>query len=130
LCILVYILQLLFSKHFDILIKPEVDIKSKEEKKREEKLRKHLLIMQQKILSKTTGITQKIPENRGLLKNKIITLFNENLSLFSLTDNLYQKHLELITEEDLKPILTEIYQKYHSFGGLEKSPKEKWKKVC
>ena len=35
-----------------------------------------------------------------------------------------------ITEEDLKPILTEIYQKYHSFGGLEKSPKEKWKKLC
>ena len=41
-----------------------------EEKKREEKLRKHLLIMQQKILSKTTGITQKIPENSGLLKKK------------------------------------------------------------
>ena len=97
----------LFSKHFDILIKPEVDIKSKEEKKREEKLRKHLLIMQQKILSKTTGITQKIPENSGLLKNKIITLFNENLSLFSLTDNLYQKQLEYITEEDLKD--------YHNF---------------
>ncbi len=92
----------LFSKHFDLLIKPELDIKSKEEKKREKKLRKHLLIMQQKILSKTTGVTQKIPENGGILNNKVITLFNENLALFSLTDNLYQKQLEYITEEDFK----------------------------
>ena len=35
-----------------------------------------------------------------------------------------------ITEEELKPILSEIYQKYHSLGGLENSVKEKWKKVC
>ena len=91
----------IFSKHYDLLIKPEFDQKSKEEKKREEKLRKHLLIMQQKILSKTTGIPFKIPENGGLLKDKIIILFNETLSIFSLTDNLYQKQLEYITEEDL-----------------------------
>jgi hypothetical protein len=57
--------------------------------------------MQQKILEKTTGIAQKIPENGGMLKDKIITLFNETLSIFSLTDNLYQKQLEYITEEDL-----------------------------
>ena len=92
----------LFTKHFDLLIKPEVDQKSKEEKKREEKLRKHLLMMQQKILSVTTGVAQKMPENGGLLKNKIICLFIETLSLYSLTDNLYQRHLKNITEEDLK----------------------------
>jgi hypothetical protein len=92
----------LFSKHYELLIKPEFDQKSKEEKKREEKLRKHLIIMQQKILSSTTGIIQKIPENGGLLKPKIINLFNANLALFSLTDNLYQKQLEYINEDDLK----------------------------
>ena len=92
----------LFSKHFELLIKPEIDQKSEEEIKREEKLRKHLLIMQQKILSKTTGIAQKIPENGGLLKNKIIKLFNETLSFYSLTDNLYQQQLEYITEEEIK----------------------------
>jgi hypothetical protein len=43
-----------------------------------------------------------MPENGGMFKNKIITLFNENLAIFSLTDNLYQKQLEYITEEDLK----------------------------
>ena len=91
----------LFSKHFELLIKPEIDKKSNEEKKREEKLRKHLLIMQQKILSKTTGVVQKFPENGGLLKNKIITIFNETLAIFSLTDNLYQKQLEYINEEDV-----------------------------
>ena len=95
----------LFTKHFDLLIKPELDQKSKEEKKREEKLRKHLLMMQQKILSKTTGVAQKMPENGGLLKNKIICLFNETLSLFSLTDNLYQSHLKEISENDLKEYL-------------------------
>ena len=92
----------LFSKHYDLLIKPKLDQKSKEEKKREEKLRKHLLIMQQKILITKTGVAHKIPENGGLLKNKIINLFNESLAIFSLTDNLYQKQLEYITEEDLR----------------------------
>ena len=92
----------LFSKHYELLIKPEFDQKSREAKKREEKLRKHLIFMQQKILSTTTGITQKIPENGGLLKPKIINLFNENLALFSLTDNLYQKQLQYINEEELK----------------------------
>ena len=92
----------IFSKHYDLLIRPEVDTKSKEEKKREEKLRKHLLLMQQKILSKTTGVTQKIPENGGMFKDKIIGLFNETLSFFILTDNLYQKQLENISDEDIK----------------------------
>ena len=97
----------IFSKHYDLLIKPEIDQKSKEEKKREEKLRKHLLIMQQNILSKTTGVSQKMPENGGIFKDKIIALFNETLSLFLLTDNLYQQQLENINEEDIK--------EYHKF---------------
>ena len=91
----------IIKKHYDLLIKPEADKKSKEEKLREEKLRKNLLYMQQKILSKTTGVTQKLPENGGLFKNKILNLFNETLSIFALTDNSYQRQLENITEEDV-----------------------------
>ena len=91
----------IITKHYDLLIKPESDQKSTEEKRREEKLRKHLLLMQQKILSKTTGVTQKLPENEGIFKNKILNLFNETLSIFSLTDNTYQRQLESITEDDM-----------------------------
>ena len=91
----------IITKHYDLLIKPELDTKSPEEKRREEKLRKHLLLMQQKILSKTTGVTQKLPENGGIFKNKILNLFNETLSIFSLTDNTYQRQLEAITEDDM-----------------------------
>ncbi len=38
--------------------------------------------------------------------------------------------LSNITEEELKSILTLIYQKYHSLDGLEKSQKEVLRKVC
>ena len=91
----------IITKHYDLLIKPEVDQKSQEEKLREEKLQKHLLLMQQKILSKTTGVAQKLPANGGLFKTKILNLFNETLSIFSLTDNIYQRQLDNITEEDM-----------------------------
>ena len=91
----------IIKKHYDLLIKPEADQKSPEEIMREEKLRKHLLYMQQQILSKTTGVTQKLPENGGFFQNKILHLFNETLSIFSLTDNIYQKQFENITEEDM-----------------------------
>ena len=119
----------IFSKHYDLLIKPEIDEKSKEEKKREEKLRKHLLIMQQNILSKTTGVSEKMPENGGMFKDKIISLFNENLALFSLTDNLYQKQMENITEEDIigfhtfcnKIEKTNFYNIMKFFDGKEHS---------
>ena len=92
----------ILCKHFDLLIKPELDVKSKEEIKREEKLRKHLLSMQQNILSKTTGLSNKMPENGGLFWNKIINMFNETLSIFALTDNTYLKQLGSISEEDIK----------------------------
>ena len=42
-----------------------------------------------------------MPENGGLFTDKIINLFIENLSLFSLADNLYQKKLNFITNEDI-----------------------------
>ena len=58
--------------------------------------------MQQKILSKTTGVAQKLPANGGLFKTKILNLFNETLSIFSLTDNIYQRQLDNITEEEKK----------------------------
>ena len=42
-----------------------------------------------------------MPENGGLFTDKIINLFIENLSLFSLADNLYQKKLNFINNEDI-----------------------------
>ena len=119
----------IIKKHYDLLIKPELDQKSEEEKKREEKLRKHLLLMQQNILSKTTGITQKLPDNGGLFKNKILNLFNETLSIFSLTDNIYQRQLNHITEEDMNEYDTFIknikdqnfYRIMHITNGVQHS---------
>ena len=91
----------LFSRHFDILIKPNLDMKDKEEIEREKALRKHKLEMQNKNLKSKTGVTIKIPENGGLFTDKIINLFIENLSLFSLADNFYQKQLNSITNKDI-----------------------------
>jgi len=90
----------LFSKHFDLLRKPNIDLRNKEELERET-LRKHKLEMQNKNLNRTKGILTKIPENGGLFTDKIINLFIENLSLFSLADNFYQKQLNSITIEDI-----------------------------
>ena len=91
----------LFSRHFDILIKPNLDIKGKEEIQREKTLRNHKLEMQNKNLNRKKGVNTKIPENGGLFTEKIINLFVENLSLFSLADNFYQKQINSITNEDI-----------------------------
>ena len=91
----------LITKHYKILIKPSLDKKSEEEKKREKKVRKHFLVMQDIISSKTTGVKIKMPENGGLFTDKIIFLHNETLSMFSLADNSYQKHLDYINDEEL-----------------------------
>ena len=91
----------LITKHYQILIKPSLDQKSEEEKKRERKLQRHFLKMQDKIASKTTGVKIKMPENGGLFTDKIILLHNETLSLFSLADNSYQKQLDFIDDEEL-----------------------------
>ena len=91
----------LFSKHFKILIKPNLDKKSEEEIKREKKLRKHKIAMQNKILSRTTGVKTKMPENGGLFTDKIVNLFIENFSIFSLADSIYQKQLNNINDEDI-----------------------------
>ena len=91
----------LFSKHFNILVMPNIDKKNKEEIIRENNLRKHKLAMQNLILSRTTGVTTKMPENGGLFTNKIINIFIENLAIFSLADNIYQKQLNIITNDDI-----------------------------
>ena len=91
----------LFSKHYHILIKPNLDKKNKEEIKRENILRKHKIAMQNQICGRTTGVKTKMPENGGLFTDKIVNLFIENLSLFSLADNLYQKKLILLTNDDI-----------------------------
>ena len=92
----------LITKHYKILIKPSLDKKSDEEKKREKKVRKHFLKMQDKIASKTTGVKIKMPDNGGLFTDKIILLHIETLSLFSLADNSYQKQLDYISDEELE----------------------------
>ena len=91
----------LFSKHFNILIRPDLDKKNKEEIIRENNLRRHKLTMQNQILSRTTGVKTKMPENGGLFTDKIINLFIENLAIFSLADNIYQKQLNNITNDDI-----------------------------
>ena len=91
----------LFTKHFNILIKPNLNKKDKEEIKRENIVRKHKIAMQNQILNRTTGVNTKMPENGGLFTEKIINLFIENLSLFSLADNTYQKKLNVITNDDI-----------------------------
>ena len=57
--------------------------------------------MQNQICGRTTGVKTKMPENGGLFTGKIVNLFIENLSLFSLADNLYQKKLILLTNDDI-----------------------------
>ena len=91
----------LFSKHYNILVMPHLDKKNKEEIRRENNLRKHKLAMQNQIASRTTGTTTKMPENGGLFTDKIINLFIENLAIFSLADNIYQKQLNNITNDDI-----------------------------
>ena len=92
----------LITKHYKILIKPSLDKKSKDEQKRELKIQKHLLEIQARILSQTTGVTTKMPDNGGLFTDKIINLNNETLVLFSLADNSYQKQLDSITDEEFE----------------------------
>ena len=92
----------LITKHYNILIKPSLDKKSEEEQKRERRVRKHLIRMQEKLANRTTGVKIKMPENGGLFTDKIINLNNETLALFSLADNSYQKQLDYITDEDFE----------------------------
>jgi len=92
----------LITKHYKILIKPSLNEKSEEERKRLIKRQKHLIAMQTKISSRTTGVKIKMPDNGGLFTDKIILLHIETLSLFSLADNSYQKQLEYINDEELE----------------------------
>ena len=92
----------LFTKHYRILIKPNLDDKTEEEQQREKNLRKHLNAMQQKIWSQTTGVSIKMPSNGGIFTDKICKLNNETLCLFCLADNNYQKLLGYIKEEEFQ----------------------------
>ena len=90
----------LLEKHFLLLIKPSLDEKTEEERIREKNLKKHLIAMQEKTLSQTTGVKIKMPDNGGLFTDKIVNLCDETLALFCLADNNYQKQLGYIEEED------------------------------
>ena len=89
-------------KHFKLLVKPGLDNKTDEEKKREKHRRKHLIAMKEKILSQTTGVSIKMPDNGGLFTDKIINLCIETLSIFCLADNIYQKQLGFIEDKDFE----------------------------
>ena len=108
----------LFTRHYRLLIKPNLDDKSEEEQKREKNLRKHQIAMQQKIWSQTTGVSIKMPSNGGIFTDKICNLHNETLCLFCLADNNYQKQLGYIKDEAIqdyfifsKQLESENYQK-------------------
>ena len=108
----------LFTRHYRLLIKPNLDDKSEEEQKREKNLRKHQIAMQQKIWSQTTGVSIKMPSNGGIFTDKICNLHNETLCLFCLADNRYQKQLGYIKDEAIqdyfifsKQLESENYQK-------------------
>ena len=108
----------LFTRHYRLLIKPNLDDKSEEEQKREKNLRKHQIAMQQKIWSQTTGVSIKMPSNGGIFTDKICNLHNETLCLFCLADNSYQKQLGYIKDEAIqdyfifsKQLESENYQK-------------------
>ena len=60
-------------------------------------------------------------DNKYILQKLVDKLNEKGFNKFSIMN---------ISKEELKPIMIEIYQKYHTFAGLEKSPKEVWKKVC
>jgi len=113
----------LIAKHYKILIKPNLDKKSKEEQIREKKLHKHLLAIQARILSQTTGVITKMPDNGGIFTDKIINLNNESLVLFSLADNNYQILLESISKEEFEDYISfckNIEDKaYHDIMMLE-----------
>jgi hypothetical protein len=107
----------LLTKHYNILIKPSLDKKSEEEKKREKHIRRHFQARQEKITKYTTGVKIKMPENGGLFTDKIINLNNETLALFSLADNSYQKQLDYITDEDFEDYF--IFSKYLEDGDYQ-----------
>ena len=107
----------LLTKHYNILIKPSLDKKSEEEKKREKHIRRHFQARQEKITKYTTGVKIKMPENGGLFTDKIINLNNETLALFSLADNSYQKQLDYITDEDFEDYF--IFSKYLEDGDCQ-----------
>ena len=54
--------------------------------------------------------------------NKIVQKLNEK--------GFSKESLHTKDKEELKPILREIYKEYGTLGGLEKSPKENWRKAC
>ena len=64
---------------------------------------------------------KKKASNQEIL-NKIVQKLNEKGFT---KESLHEKD-----KEELKPILREIYKEYGSFGGMEKSPRENWRKAC
>ena len=54
--------------------------------------------------------------------NKIVQKLNEK--------GFTKESLHDKDKEELKPILREIYKEYGSFGGMDKSPRENWRKAC
>ena len=64
--------------------------------------------------------------NRSNLRKDILQKLVAKLNNNGFTKN----NLFKVGKDEIKPILSEIYQEYHSFGGLENSPKQIWRQAC
>ena len=86
----------LIKKHYDLLNKNEDILSNKDSKLFKDKKK-----MEKLNNSKFVAVEIKLPSEGGLFFEKIINLFVESLSIFSLADNIYFKQIDFLTKNDL-----------------------------
>ena len=91
----------ILTKHYLLIQQYDVDTDNKSEIQKEQKKQIEKRKKQERIISKTTGVQTKLPDNGGLLYEKIIKLFNETLKMFALADNVYYMQIKRISKVDL-----------------------------
>ena len=92
----------ILKKHYDLLLKKDIDENSFEEKNRIEKLNEHKNKFEINSLNQKADLYLKLPENGSLLKEKTITCLNYSLNIFCLGNNFYYKQIEKITKEEIE----------------------------
>ena len=92
----------ILKKHYDLLLKNDIDENSIEEKNRIEKLNEHKNKFVINSQNQKADLYFKLPENGSLLSEKTITCLNYSLNIFCLGDNFYYKQIEKITKEDIE----------------------------
>ena len=112
------------KKHYLLIQKEDYSTKTKKELEKEKNILNEKKRLQEIIEAKTTGVKVKLPQNGGLLCEKIIKLFNETIKMFSLADNIYFKQIKKITKFDLleyyyyvKKIETSFYNTFDLSEG-------------